>query len=338
MFEVREIVDRAEWLKWREDDITASDAACLFGAEVHPHTTAYQQWAIKSGLHQRSAMDPKLARRGEYIEKIAPQLIMEERPTWRVIPCRHYFRDNELNIGATPDLWGRRPDRAGVGMIDVKSVGPTTLQRWRDRETGNTELPVHYAIQVNIQAGVAEGRRHEEAITWGAVAAITIGDAGLDIEILDVPLLPGLYENFKGLAADFWRRVKEKDPYPIDWGRDADAILDMHRDEDGSTVDLSDDEEFLRLLKQREQCKQIEADGTAAEKFRRKVDAQLINKLGNAANARYGNVLLRAPTVRVQEAVRKAYSFRRISIKGQLEGDETYESRAALPSSDEPAP
>ena len=169
----------------------------------------------------------------------------------------------------------------GAGLIDIKSVGAQTFRKWRDRDTGDTQLPVHYAIQVNIQAALAT--QHDAShwslpITWGAVAAITIGDAGLDIEILDVPLLPGLFANFRELTQEFWRRVEEKDPYPIDWGRDAGVILDMYQDDDGSIIDLSDDLEADNLLEDRRLCKELEAQGADAEKHRRILDARLIQR------------------------------------------------------------
>ena len=312
--EARPIGDREEWLKWREDDMTASVGGCLFGAEVHPYTTAYQQWALKSGLVKSSPIDAKLARRGHYVEKIAPDIIAEERPDWHVVPNPYYYRDPDARIGATPDLWARRPDIEGAGLIDVKSVGAQTFRRWRDRDTGDTELPVWMAIQVNIQAALVSQYWGSEPINWSAVAAITIGDAGLDIEILDVPILPGLFQNFRELARDFWKRVENKEPYPIDWGKDAGVVLDMYRDDDSSIIDLSADEALEDILDQREGYKLVEKDGTEAEKSRRLLDAMIIDKLGNAAAARTKGGLIKAPTVRVKEAIRKAYSFRKLSV------------------------
>jgi predicted phage-related endonuclease len=314
--EIRTLEDREAWLKWREDDITASNGACLFGADIHPYTSAYQLWAEKSGLWKPQPMDAKLARRGHYVEKMAPELLSEEHPDWHVVPNPYYYRDVEARIGATPDLWARRPDIAGAGIIDVKSVGAQTFRRWKDRDTGDTELPVWMAIQVNIQAALVAAYWEGDPLTWGAVAAVTIGDAGLDIELLIVTILPGMMDNFRGLAKDFWRRVEAREPYPIDWGKDAETILGMYRDDDGSIIDLSEDEALADTLAQREGYKQIEREGAEAEKSRKLLDAMIIDKLGNAMTARTKQGLIKAPTVRVKEAVRKAYTFRRITVTG----------------------
>jgi hypothetical protein len=323
MIEIRPIENRDDWLEWRAGDMTASVGACLFGGEVHPYTTAYEQWALHSGLVKPRPIAVALARRGLYVEKIAPDLIREERPDWEVGANGNYYRDPDARIGATPDLIVRRPDIAGIGALDVKSVGAQTFKKWRDRDTGNTELPVWMAIQVNIQVAMIEGA------TWGAVAPITIGDHGLDIEILDVPILPGLVTTFRELARDFWRRVEEKDPYPIDWGRDAGTVLDMYRDDDSSIIDLSDDMGLAAILVQREGYKVTERQGEEAKEARKLLDAMIIDKLGNAAVARTKGGLIKAPTVRVKEAIRKAYSFRKISVTG-------YEARdTGTPVSDE---
>jgi hypothetical protein len=311
--EVRSLGDREEWLGWRAEHMTSSVGACLFGAEVHPYTSAYQQWALKSGLLPAKPIDPKLARRGQYIEKIAPDIIAEERPDWEVTPNPYYYCDPEERIGTTPDLWARCPVR-GYGLIDVKSVGPATFRRWRDEDTGDSELPVWMAIQVNIQAAMVGAYWGAEDIKWGAVAAITIGDAGLDAEIIDVPIMPGVAQTFRELAKDFWRRVAAKEPYPVDWGKDAAAILETYRDEDGSTVDIVGDPEFGNLLWQREEFKRTEEAGTKAEKLRKVIDAQIIARMGNSRAARYGGTLVKAPTIKVQEAMRKAYSFRKITV------------------------
>ena len=43
--ERREITNRPEWLEWRQEDLmtasVASIAACLWGDDIHPYTTAY---------------------------------------------------------------------------------------------------------------------------------------------------------------------------------------------------------------------------------------------------------------------------------------------------------
>lgn len=315
VIERHEITSREAWLEWRRSDITASVAAAVFG-NIHPYMSAYQLWAEKSGLWTPQPIDPRLARRGEVIEKIAPEIVREERPNWEITPNRLYYRDPEERIGATPDLEARRPDMEGLGAVDVKSVGAQAFRKWKDRDTGETNLPIWMAVQLNVQAALMEA-------AWAVVAAITIGDGGLDVEIIDVPVMPALMQKFRLLAREFWRRVREKEPYDIDWGKDAATILEMYAEDDGGGVDLTDDEEIDGILRQRADYKIVERAGEVAAKQRKLYDAQLIHKLGNATWARTKHGLVRAPTIHVKEAVRKAYTFRKISVTLSDEARET---------------
>jgi hypothetical protein len=307
--ERRAIENREAWLDWRRGDITASVGAALFGADIHPHTSAFQQWAYHSGLWKPEPINPKLARRGHYVEKIAPDLVREERPNWNVGPNEFYYCDPDERIGATPDLEAWRPDIEGKGNVQVKSVGVTAFRRWRDRDTGETELPLWIGIQANIEAGFMDA-------TWAAVAAITIGDHGLDIEIIDVPVRPEVMAAFRRHAAEFWRRVEAKEPYEIDWGLDVAAILQIYSDDDGSIIDLSSNGRIGGLIDVRERLKIREADGNAAAKERRPIDAEIISILGNAAKGRLlDGRLIEAKTVRRKGYVVEPSSYRAVKVK-----------------------
>jgi hypothetical protein len=285
-------------------------AAALFGDDIHPYVSAYQLWAQKSGLVPKpDIIDARLARRGDVIEKIAPSIIEEERPEWIVHHNIHYYRDTEARIGATPDLVAWRLDIEGPGVIQVKSVGQQAFRAWKDRDTGEVALPLWIAIQVSIEAALAEAK-------WAAVTAITIGDAGLDVEIIDVPLMPALMDKFRELAADFWRRVAEKDPYGIDWGKDAATVLDIYRNDDGAIVDLAANERIGPLCDMREGLKRLEDDGNAAAKARRPVDAEIISILGNYAKGRLlDGRLVEAKTVRRKGYTVEPTSYRSVKVK-----------------------
>ena len=196
-----------------------------------------------------------------------------------------------------------------MGVIQVKSVGQQAFRAWKDRDTGEVSLPMWVAIQVSIEAAMAEA-------AWAAVVAITIGDAGLDVELIDVKIVPEVMEKFRELAKDFWRRVAEKDPYPIDWGKDAAIILDMYKDEDGSVVDLAGNERIAPLLDMREGLKRIENDGNAAAQARKPVDAEIISILGNHAKGRLlDGRLVEAKTVRRKAYSVEASSYRAVKVK-----------------------
>src|SRR5579862_1210871 len=100
----REVGGRDEWLGWRKKNVNASEGACLFGENAHPHLTVYKLWADKGGLLPPDPDNPTL-RRGRLLEPVAVELLREEQPGWKVWQPNVYLHDLEARIGATPDVY-----------------------------------------------------------------------------------------------------------------------------------------------------------------------------------------------------------------------------------------
>jgi len=303
------IADRDEWLRWRRDDVTASVAACLFGDGVHPYTTAYDLWARKSGLIDEGGEETPAQRRGNLLEPVALALLAEERPDWKIEPGRFYYRDIDARIGATPDALATRPDIAELGVVQIKTVGHHAFHRgWKD-EFGEVQTPLWIGVQATIEAALVDAR-------WAAVAAMQIGDGGIDMHVEDVPLHAGIMEKLRIAVAEFWRRVEAKQPYPPDFRRDAAIIAKIYRDDDGGEIDLSDDARVADLIAARQELSDREAAGAAATKERKAIDAEIIAKLGNAARGRLGDGrVIEARTVRRAGYEVKPASYRAVKVK-----------------------
>lgn len=301
--------DRAAWLKMREADVTASVAAALFG-QVHPYMTAYQLWALKSGLLKEDPTETPAMRRGRLLEPVALRLLAEEQPTWTIQPASHYYRDPKARLGATPDAFATRPDVEGLGVLQVKTVGHFAFkQGWKTPE-GEVDVPLWIAVQCSLEAALT-------GASWGVVAAMSLGDGGLDMHVIDVPLKPALMARLRDLTADFWRRVEQGDAYEPDYGRDAAAIARIFADDDGGEVDLSGNNRLSEVVAQREALKAREADGNAAAKERKLLDTEIIAALGNATRGRLaGGGLISAPTTRRKAYAVEASSYRTVKVTG----------------------
>lgn len=304
---------RDQWLEMRTADVTASVAAALFGDGVAPYMTAYELFALKSGLITEDKAETPAMRRGRLLEPVAIQLLREERPDWRIEPCGRYYRDQKARIGATPDALAIRPDIAGLGIVQVKTVGTFAFkQGWHDAN-GEVEIPLWIAVQASIEAALT-------GATWASVAAMALGDGGLDLHVVDIPLKPALMVKLRELVADFWRRVAENDPYPADFNRDAALIARIYADDDGGEVDLSSDNRIVELLDAREALKVREGDGTAAAKERKIIDSEIIAKLGNAARGRLSDGrIIEAKTTRRGAYQVEATTFRTVRIKDEYQ-------------------
>ncbi|KAA2237716.1 YqaJ viral recombinase family protein [Salinarimonas soli] len=260
-FEAHPVTDRASWLAMRQADVTASVAGALLG--VHEYETPYSLWARKTGQLDEDAEESPAMRRGRLLEPVALQLLAEERPDWSLEPGRAYFRDPAERLGATPDAFAACP-RRGRGIVQVKSVESMIFrQKWRDGETGIVEPPLWIAVQAIVEAYLT-------GADWACVAALVVGH-GLDLEVVDVPVHSGVVERVRDATRAFWDLVESGEAPSPDYARDGATIARMFQADQGTEVDLSDDNHLPVLLQERaalkagikaseERCSEIEAE------------------------------------------------------------------------------
>lgn len=303
------IGSRDEWLARRKLNVNASEAAGLFGPDIHPYWTPYKLWAAKSGKLPDEEDNPVL-RRGRKFEPVVVDILREDYPEWEINPARRYFWDDETRLGCTPDVNAVRPaDAYGHGIIQIKTVGQFAFKRrWHD-EHGDIAVPTWVAVQASIEAYLT-------GASWAGVAAMKLGDGGVDVIYIDIPLKPHLIHRIEDLTGELWRRVAADDPFDPDFGRDRKVVFDLYEGGDGGIIDLTGDAELEDFLDQRAGYKQLEKTGEEATKARKDLDARILHKLGNATGARCG---IRVATVKVIK--KKAYSVKatqypQIAVKG----------------------
>jgi hypothetical protein len=309
----REVRQRADWLGWRQANVNASEAACLWSDAAHPYLTAYKLWAMRSGRLDDQA-DSKALKRGRLLEDDAIELVQEERPHWQIWRPAIYLSQPDWRIGATPDAyaidWNKAsPNHSAPGVIQIKTVGRWAFERyWRDQDTREIVIPLWIAIQAAIEAILS-------GFHWAAVGVMVISDGGeLDIHVNDIPIKPEIMTSLQPKVADFWRRVHEVDPYPIDFGRDLETVFDVYREDDGSQIDLTGDPEIVELLGARDGLKAVEKDGDDAKKARRGIDARIIVKMGNANRAAYGDRMITAMNVKKRPYTVQAQNYRFVRV------------------------
>lgn len=304
---------RAQWLDLRKTTIGASEVAALVGA--HPWLTPYQLWARKSGLVPEAEETPAM-RRGRILEAVAIDFLREERPDWVVkanpIPGGVIYRDPDTGLSCTPDALVRGADVesrvAGFGTCNIKSVEPHIFGRTWVRD-GVSEAPLYVAIQV-IQEAMLTGA------SWACVGALVVGH-GIDLHLIGIDLHQGLMARIRKEAADFWRRVRENDPYEPDYMRDGDVIKGLYADDDGGMIDLSGNERVSKLVARHIALKEIENSSYSARKEREIIDPQIIEALGNAQSGTINGLLIEAKTVHRHYKATEAHitSSRPVKIK-----------------------
>ena len=268
------ITDAAQWHNLRRADVTASVVGALFGA--HDFATPFSLSLAKTGRAPDVEETPAM-QRGRLLEPVAVQLLREMHPDWKVIHNAadgYYFRDTDARIGATPDVLVLKAPGRGPGIVQIKSV-EASIYRRKWLVDGEPEAPLWIALQATLEAYLTGAK-------WAAVGPLVVGH-GVDMPLIEVPLVDGVIDAIKARAAEFWRDVEEGREPEIDYERDG-ALLDTlyaDGDEEGE-VDLTGDERVVELLAAREAAL---ADRREVERRITIIDAEVKAKMGDAVVA-----------------------------------------------------
>ena len=305
MIEKIAIKDRQQWLKLRERDVTASVAGALFG--VHEYQTPLGLWALKSGTLSDDVEETPPMRRGRLLEPVALQLLAEEKPMWKITPGNvEYYRDPVARIGATPDCFAVDPNRAGFGIIQVKTCEPMIFRKKWVAEDGLIEPPLWIGVQAAVEMYLT-------GASWACVAAMTVSH-GLTLHLVEIPTVPGLIETLKEKVSEFWKMVETNTPPDPDYGQDGALIARLYANDDGSSVDLSADNMLPELLDERASLKdQIKA----SEDRCKAIDTEVRDKLGEATFGSLPGWSISCKTIQRKAYEVKATSYRQLRITGE---------------------
>lgn len=304
--EILEPKSRDEWLEIRARTIGASEVAALLG--LHPYMSRLDLWMTKSGNVARDIEESAPMRRGRLLEPVAVQVISELRPDWRIeanpMPGGKFYRDLDLGISCTPDMFATDPARAGIGVVQIKSVEGGVFRRTWKNDAGEVEPPMYAVIQAITEASLT-------GASWAQVAGMVVS-FGVDLELVEAPLHDALMDKIKEETHLFWESIASNTPPPADYGKDGALIAKIYPSDNGQEVDLSGDNALPAILEEREKLK---AEMKAAEERVGAIDTEIKTKLGAFER---GHIPGWAVSWKLQN--RKAYSveatsFRKIGVK-----------------------
>lgn len=314
MIENIKITSRDQWLALRRNDVTASAAGALLG--VHEYATAYGLWALKSGKIEEDAEVSPAMIRGMLLEPVALKLLQMQRPDWDFrwngTPGEldgHYWRDTDHRIGATPDCWATGPD-GRHHIVQVKTIQASIFRRkWMtndDSESAEAEIspPLWTVVQAIIESHLTK--------VEGAMLALLVIGAGLDMHMIDVPVHAGIIDRVQAAVADFWRRVAENDPPAPDYAADGATIAKLYGSDNGLEVDLRADNRMPALLADRKKLMAIRKD--AYDRLE-PINAELKHKLGSHAGAYVPGWHVTNKLQHRKTVVSPATSFRVLRVK-----------------------
>lgn len=292
------IESNAQWLGLKKTVVGGSEIAALY--DLHPYLSRWTLHQRKRGKLPEQPTSGAM-KRGQYMEPVALKMLQERYPEWDVYNPRAHYSDSEYGLGATPDTLAYDTAR-GRGTIQIKSLLPSVLRDvWLN---GSAIMPPMYVqLQVQLEMAMTDA-------TWGAVAPIVV-DHEIDLHVIEIPRRDDVIDSMKTRALEFWQEVfEDREPEP-DYKRDAEGIRSLLRQDDGSEIDLSGDNELQDLIAQRELAKQL---SKTYEDDAKGIDAQLLHKLGTAAVGRFKDGYIAAKTVHRAAYQVKETSYRQLRI------------------------
>lgn len=293
-----------DWHLMRSTDITATDAAALFG--VSPYSTPYALFHRKAKTFESVFEETERMKWGKRLQFAIAAGICEDKG-WKVLcadPFLYVRSRRFVGMGASPDYIIYCPVR-GVGLLEIKNVDRfIAKEQWTE-----DEAPVHYEFQLQHQLECS-------SLKWGAIGGLIGGNEAMVYE--------REYDSEVGTeignrVADFWRRIRDNDPYHPDYLKDAATIGKVYLNATpGNVLDAKAEPEAAeRVAKLAKQYKDAAAAEKAAEEDKKRASAEIIDILKDRERLfGYDKLTVSATTVHLPERVQtyKATSFRRLNI------------------------
>jgi predicted phage-related endonuclease len=298
-------VDRLEWLELREHCVTASVAGALLG--VHEYVTAYELWAQKSGLVPPINADDPVLVRGELLEDDAIELLGRKHPGWQITPNiigkgGVFLEEPSHRMGATPDAFVLDDERVPA-IVEIKTTDYSTFRnKWGGPD--NPQPPLWIAVQATVTAYLAGARK-------AYVACLVVGRT-LDLHVMPIETNLAVIKKIQKASTDFWIAVDQNTPPNPDYERDGAVIAALLPHDQGTTIDLTGDPEFVAACVERMALHEQIAGMTA--KMGRH-DALIRHRIGTHSYAVAGDFRVSNKLVQRKGFVVKPTEYRKLTIK-----------------------
>lgn len=221
--------------------------------------------------------------RGRIFESTAEKILQMEHPDWNVREAGHYFCDESIRLGGTPDLFADIPGK-GFGTIQIKTVQSIVYKmKWlSENEFGPDGRPlVVPPLWIGIQALV---EAHLTGAKWAKIGVMVVDDNpkyGATIRLIDVPIMERLIEQLRQACVAFWENIASGVQPDPDYSRDQETINYMFDRAAPQTVDLSTDNRVAALLSEYNEAK---AEERQSKDIAESAMSEIKHKVTNAAN------------------------------------------------------
>lgn len=222
----------------RAQDLTSTEVSALF--DCSPYLTEYELYLKKTGRLAEDFVETDRIKWGKRLEAVIAQGVAEDRGL-EVQPFKNYMRIPELRMGSSFDFIILEGAGTTRGLMEIKNVDGLQFRRaWIEGgDDADDEAPPHIEFQVQHQMEVAD-------IEWCLIVALVGGNTPKVIARQRDREIGAL---IREKVAQFWKRVDTGNAPAPNFSKDADTLARLYRDNDGSTIDLSDNPRLAELCR-----------------------------------------------------------------------------------------
>ena len=288
--EIRPIDSKGEWLRWRQGLVTASSIGCLF--DCHPYYTLADLVAEKRG-ERRGQGDTPAMRAGRILEPGVIAALNEERPDLRVVKANEFYVLPELKLGATPDAFGED----GALLVQLKTASREQWDKWHGT------LPLAYTLQTLCEMMVTGCER--------GILAVLLRSPSYPLYTFAIKRHPAAEQRIIDAVRLFWAKWDAGEhPEPQSAEGMAEAL------DDGTSIDLSADNQIRELLEERA----MRHESANAEDARiKEIDTLIKAKIGAAARAYVPGWAISFKAQTRKETILPERTFRTLRIRRSRE-------------------
>lgn len=267
------IPSTAWWLGERRNWVGGSESSTTMG--LASHGSLAELYAEKKGLRP-PLVDSGVFRRGRWGEAAGAQAMREECPDWEVQRASVHVRWLKHRLACTPDGFGRRPDRPGIGVIQFKVMARSVFRRKclndPDGSIDGTATP----LASNQIQTLTEMMLNDCA--WGVLALLVNSEFDWTLRLFDIERDPALEDRILYHVDAFWRDYMDPGIMPpFEPQRDAELVRLLYPKDNGTEIDLTGDNRALALV---DEWTEISSARKRLENSEKAIKTELCGKLG----------------------------------------------------------
>lgn len=266
------------WLAMRQQDVTSTDAAALFG--LSPHRTLLELWYDKRDGEPLIPFEQD--ERMEWGQLFEPAIA-----TWRarregvaIRELREYIRAPKFRLGTSLDYGvladpGDTSPLAPIRKIyECKNVSYLEFRDNWEETTDGLAAPDWIEIQVQQEMGLARVPEAEIVVCIG----------GCEGFVLHREFNHDVFAGIVDATQEFWNSIRRNVPPKPDFTRDLAALKQIHGyAQPGKVIEDPEDPRILELMQAASEASRIAARATLDKET---AQAELITLIGDAERVR----------------------------------------------------